>query len=259
MEENTEFKQSLSEHFDKQALRNGEDNSLSEYGSSTNDKFLRSPYMFIEEYISHKDSNNILDYCCGTGIYSIFPAKKGIDVSGIDISQKSIDSARIRAKLNGVESFCHFELADAEKIPFQDKSFDLVLSYGSLSYLNMDVAFSEINRVLSDRGTLIVVDSLGHNPFFNFNRKRNIMNYAPNYYQNLKTIKINEVEFSSKDFFTVEEIKYFDLVSVLGSYIANHFKLKINPYFFIKTDNFLSKIPILRKYFFKAVFIFKKK
>ena len=54
-------------------------------------------------------------------------------------------------------SQCHFEIGDAEKIPFQDKSFDLVLSYGSLSYLKMNVAFSEISRVLRDQGVLIVV------------------------------------------------------------------------------------------------------
>lgn len=258
MKDNTEFKQSLSKHFDKQALKIGEDRSLADYGSSTNDKFLRSPYVFIEEYISQNDFNNTLDYCCGTGIYSIFPAKNGSNVSGLDISEKSIDSARTRAKLNGVESNCHFKIADAEKIPFQDKSFDLVLSYGSLSYLDMNMAFSEISRVLCDQGTLIVVDSLGHNPFFNLNRRRNIMNYAPNYYQNLKTIKIHKIKSSSKEFFKIDQVQYFDLTSVLGSYISNVFKLNLNPNHFIKIDSLLSQIPILRRYFFKGVFIFTK-
>ena len=258
MKENTEFKQSLSEHFDKQALKIGEDKSLAEYGSSTNDSFLRSPYIFIEEYISQNDFNNVLDYCCGTGIYSIFPAKNGSNVTGLDISEKSIDSARTRAKLNGVDSHCNFELADAEKIPFQDESFDLVLSYGSLSYLEMNVAFSEISRVLSDQGILIVVDSLGHNPIFNFNRKRNIMNYAPNYYQNLKTVKINKIKSSSKEFFAIEQDHYFDLMSVFGSYLSNIFKLNLNPNHFVKIDSLLSQIPILKKYFFKGVFIFRK-
>ena len=259
MTEKTKFKQTVSEHFDKQAKQSIHQDALLELGSSSNDRFLQSPYIFVEEYISKNYSKKILDYCCGTGLYSIFPAKQGSNVFGLDISKDSIDLAKLRAKAHDVESFCQFEVGDAENIPFQDNFFNLVLSYGSLSYLDMKKAFKEINRVLCYGGTLIVVDSLGHNPFFNLNRKKNIMNYAPAYYKKLKTLKIKELTRASDDYFTLEEVKYFDLMTVLGSFIARYFQINLNPAIFLKIDSFLSKIPFLNKCCFKAVFILKKK
>lgn len=258
MKDKTEFKKTVSNHFDKQADDSNGPDSLFEFGSSSNDRFLRSPYIYVEEYISKNHFKRILDYCCGTGLYSIFPAKKGSNVFGLDISEKSIDFANLRAKANNVESSCKFDVGDAEETPFEDNYFNLVLSYGSLSYLDMKKAFKEVNRVLCKDGIFVVVDSLGHNPFFNFNRKRNIMNYAPDYYENLKTLKINDLKIASNEYFTIEEVKYFDLMTVLGSFIAKYFQIKLNPYIFVLIDSFLSKIPLLNKYCFKAVFILKK-
>ena len=257
MAENNKFKQTVSKHFDNQAMQSN-DELLGEFGSSVNDKFLRSPYLYVENFLEAHSFNSILDYCCGTGIYSIFPAKKGAKVHGIDISEKSINTAKIRASFFKVNDLCTFEVADAESIPSADASFELVLSYGSFSYLDMNKAFKDIHRVLCDDGILIIVDSLGHNPLFNMNRKRNIMNYAPEYYKQLKTLQVNDVKNSSRDYFTVKEIKYFDLFSVLGSYLSRFLDLNINPNIFIKADFLLSKTPFIGKYFFKAVFILKK-
>ena len=57
-----------------------------------------------------------------------------------------------------------------ECLPFEDNSFDVVASAGSLSYGNPDLVDAEIRRVLRPGGMFLCVDSLNHNPIYRFNR-----------------------------------------------------------------------------------------
>ena len=57
-----------------------------------------------------------------------------------------------------------------ESLPFDDESFDVVLSAGSLSYGNNEIVMNEIYRVVKPGGMFICVDSLNHNPIYRFNR-----------------------------------------------------------------------------------------
>ena len=59
-------------------------------------------YHWLKENCKDK---TILDYGCGNGIHSIFPAKAGAKkVIGIDLSEKSLAVARERAKREGTNS-----------------------------------------------------------------------------------------------------------------------------------------------------------
>ena len=51
-----------------------------------------------------------------------------------------------------------------------DKSFDVVVSAGSLSYGDNQKVCFEIFRVLRDGGSFVCVDSLNHNPIYRVNR-----------------------------------------------------------------------------------------
>ncbi len=79
---------------------------------------------------------------------------------------------------------------------FNDNFFDIILCYGSFSYLDLNKSFQELKRVLKPKGKLILVDSLGYNPLINYNRKRNITNYAPNYVNQLRTITHKDLKIS---------------------------------------------------------------
>ncbi len=60
---------------------------------------------FIEKQIAvHSRSNNfsLLDIACGTGAHLIELGKRGLDVSGFDISPKMIEYARKKAESNGI-------------------------------------------------------------------------------------------------------------------------------------------------------------
>lgn len=72
-----------------------------------------------------------LDLGCGTGMKSIFLAKKGFDVIGIDISETAIDYARGNASNAKVK--VEFITADATDLNFfKNKRFDFILDWANL-------------------------------------------------------------------------------------------------------------------------------
>src|SRR5258708_657293 len=67
---------------------------------------------------------SILDYGCGHGMASVVLARHGAIVTGFDLSAGYVAEAQRRAVANDVEAT--FLQADAERLPFDDASFDAV-------------------------------------------------------------------------------------------------------------------------------------
>jgi ubiquinone/menaquinone biosynthesis C-methylase UbiE len=253
------FKEKITKHFDKQSIEVSKNIGMSDYGSSTMNLYLRSPYEYVEKkYLGNINTKHILDYCCGTGIYSILPALNGAFVEGIDISKKSIDIAKERAKSLQVLNNCSFNQADADHLNFPDNYFDLIVVYGSLSYLDLESSYKELSRVIKSDGELIIIDSLGHNPVFNMNRKRNIRNYAPEETDKLRTIRKKDIVLAKK-YFSEIEVKHFNLFSIFGYIIYEKFSIQININILNYLDELFLRLPIIKWLAFKVVFVCKYK
>ena len=106
--EKKDLKKVVTEHFDKQVLASEEGRLLDIYGSDINSIYLRSPYLHVEKnLLKNLDGKRVLDYCCGSGVYSIYPALKGATVYGVDISQPSIKNCQKKIMLG---SLCQFSV-----------------------------------------------------------------------------------------------------------------------------------------------------
>ena len=186
------------------------------YGLSNSPIALQTPYKYIEDRLL-TDVNNkvILDYCCGVGVFSILPAIRGGFVYGIDISDKSIEVAKARAEFFGVSERTDFKVMDAENLGFDDNTFDIVISYGSLSFLELPKAFFELSRVVKKDGIVIVVDTLGHNPILNLNRRKYIKSGKRQKYHYDNIMTIDRIK-SGYDYFDKLETKYFNLFTLLA-------------------------------------------
>ena len=106
----------------------------------------------------------ILDYGCGDGTFSCLLASQGANVSGIDISSKSIGEARALANRMGMNGSPSFVVCDAHRTPFDSNSFDYVVGNGALHHLDLDRAYIEIARVLKPGGRAFFMEPMYHHP-----------------------------------------------------------------------------------------------
>jgi ubiquinone/menaquinone biosynthesis C-methylase UbiE len=92
----------------------------------------------------------ILDIGCGTGEQSLFLAKRGYHVVGVDISREMLKKANDSAKEGQLKDNPSFVIASAEALPFRDKSFEGLISiFGVFNHIpKAEHAFQETHRVL---------------------------------------------------------------------------------------------------------------
>jgi len=94
-----------------------------------------------------------LDVGCGEGRFCRMLKHHSIDVTGVDPTPELLEAAQARDR-EGV-----YLEAGAERLPFDDKAFDLVVSYLSLIDIpDIDAAIPEMVRVLEPNGTLLIAN-----------------------------------------------------------------------------------------------------
>ena len=124
---------------------------------------------FIEREIGRNKSLKIIDVGCGTGRHSIELAKRGYNVTGVDLSENQIKRAREKAQEAGAA--IDFQTQDARNLPF-DGEFDLaiMLCEGGFSLMETDEMNFEILRnaakALKSKGKFIFTTLNGLFPLF---------------------------------------------------------------------------------------------
>jgi SAM-dependent methyltransferase len=95
----------------------------------------------------------VLDVAAGTGNAAIVAAQRGADVVASDLTPELLDAGRARAQALGVE--LEWATADAEDLPFEDASFDVVLSaIGAMFAPHHERTAAELARVCRPGGTI---------------------------------------------------------------------------------------------------------
>ncbi|MDQ3571984.1 MAG: class I SAM-dependent methyltransferase [Actinomycetota bacterium] len=98
-------------------------------------------------------ADSVLDVACGTGNATIPAALAGARVTGLDLTPKLLEAGKARAAAAGVE--IEWVEGDAEDLPFDDESFDVVLStFGCMFAPDHARAAAELARVLRPGGKL---------------------------------------------------------------------------------------------------------
>jgi SAM-dependent methyltransferase len=126
-----------------------------------------------EEYLDllqWRGDERVLDVGCGRGLFLIGAAKRlttgraiGIDIwQAEDLSGNRPEAPLSNAKIEGVAERVEVQTADARKLPFEDASFDVVLSSAALHNIydagERQTAVREIARVLKVGGRVLIVD-----------------------------------------------------------------------------------------------------
>lgn len=98
------------------------------------------------------EGGSVLDVACGTGDWLEELQRRGARISGVDISTRAVELARLR--LPGAD----IRRSVAESLPFDDGQFDLVTCMGSLEhFLDQPMALQEMRRVATDTGRFLIL------------------------------------------------------------------------------------------------------
>ena len=125
-----------------------------DYNNSSDFIFIESMYDVILDEIQKLDGGKVLDVGCGNANLFKFLSEDNYELFGVDFSENMIDEAK-----NNCGMKASFSVADAEKLPFDSDTFDIVVCNASFHhYTNPDIVLMEMNRVLKDGGRLLIGD-----------------------------------------------------------------------------------------------------
>lgn len=108
-------------------------------------------YLAAKSYVS---GMKVLDVACGEGYGSNLMKTWGAkSVIGVDVSKEALEKANKNFAQEGVEFINH----SAEELPFEDNSFDVVISLETIEHLDHPEKFiQEIKRVVKPDGTILI-------------------------------------------------------------------------------------------------------
>lgn len=128
--------------------------TASDYNNSSDGKFVEPMYDVIVNEIQKLKSGKILDVGCGNGnLFTLLPSGK-YELFGVDFSENMIAEAKKKCGQKAT-----FSVADAEKLPFDSDSFDIIVCNASFHhYVHPDRVLKEMHRVLKDGGEVLIGD-----------------------------------------------------------------------------------------------------
>ncbi|WP_171056280.1 class I SAM-dependent methyltransferase [Paenibacillus sinopodophylli] len=98
-----------------------------------------------------------IDIACGAGRHTFLMASHGIEAVGVDSSTSSIEYAKATAADKQITNVS-FECKLAQELSFPDQTFDVVVVWGLIHYLDLEAQQStlkEAYRILKDGGQLL--------------------------------------------------------------------------------------------------------
>src|SRR6476620_6655857 len=99
----------------------------------------------------------VLDVACGTGNLALPAARLGATVTGVDLAPNLLEQAREIAKLEGLT--VQFDEGDAEKLPYEDGSFDAVITmFGAMFAPRPELTAAELKRVCRPGGLIAMAN-----------------------------------------------------------------------------------------------------
>jgi len=150
----TETDREIARRFDKEFFDGDRKHGYG--GFNYNERFWNPVIPKFVEYWNLTKDSSVLDIGCGKGfmLYDLKMAINDIKVEGVDISNYAINNSKEEVKK-------YLKVADAKKLPYEDNSFDVVISINTIHNLEIDqcaMALREISRV-SKKYSFITVDA----------------------------------------------------------------------------------------------------
>jgi ubiquinone/menaquinone biosynthesis C-methylase UbiE len=127
----------------------------------------KSKYEWIFDHFPKKENLNVLELGCGTGLFWLANRNsivKSWSITLSDYSEGMIETTR--NNLSRLNYTFKYEIVNAEKIPYFDNTFDIILANNMLYHVkNRDEVIKNICRILKDDGVFIA-STMGKDDIF---------------------------------------------------------------------------------------------
>jgi ubiquinone/menaquinone biosynthesis C-methylase UbiE len=214
-------------------------------------EYLSVPYKYYFKLFKKFKKNKLLEIGAGISTNTLRLIKMKFDVCATDLSPLSVEA--MKKKYSKYKNFSS-KVADMEKLPFKNESFDVVCLAGSLSYGDNNKVMMEIYRVLKFGGWLVLVDSLNNNPIYLLNRYINYIKGS----RSMNTLKrmpnLNLIEKYIKKF-GYGKVKFFGSITWTFPLL----KIVLSEKLITKFSNWVDQILKVKKSAFKFVLILNKR
>lgn len=131
-----------------------------------------------------------LDLCCGAGTNPIYLAKKGFEVTAMDVSDGAVKISKKRAEKEKIEM--NLVVGSFLALPFKDNWFDFIFDMGCFHHvktLNRPIFINGINRVLKPESTyFLTCFSFRNGPAWNHFTREQIIDLFRDHF-NIEWIK----------------------------------------------------------------------
>ena len=145
-----------------------------------------------------KEKLKVLDVGAGPGFFSILMSLAGHEVTAVDVSSEMIKNAKENAKVYDVN--VNFVQVNGINLPFEDKSFDYIISRNVLWNLEYPKeALQEWKRLLNDDGYVLYFDANQYLHFFDEEQNKRVNQDMRNMeelfgYKEEKTPQVKDLE-----------------------------------------------------------------
>lgn len=115
-------------------------------------------HKILSDNMENLHGKRVLDLGCGIGRFTEFLQSRGAEVTGVDFCEDML------SLYTGCEKVC----TSVNKLPFEDKSFDVILSVWTLQHLTIKLLIEtvkELDRILVTGGTVYIIEQVSEDGY----------------------------------------------------------------------------------------------
>jgi len=176
------------------------------------------PYIDLKKEVFYMlnlpNNKKILDVACGYGDFLVLLKERGHtgELFGVDLSENFVkESKKSNQDIN-------FSVANAESLPFEDETFDIVLCKHSLYHFDdIPKAIKEMSRVLKKEGKLVItLNSLANGSREKIEKFKDLLAEVLqiNHLDNNKIINLENYHKYFNEFKILKEVKFFGYINL---------------------------------------------
>lgn len=195
------------------------------------------------EWLGDLQGQRVLELGCGPGDYTIMLARRGAQVTALDVAPASLLITSRRAQANGVQQAIQTAWMTAETLAFPAGVFDWVVGFGLLHHADPVRLGPEVRRVLRPGGKALFREPLGANPLLEFTRQY-LPYRAKHRSLNEHPLKYSDIEQVGQHF-RVTRLREFYLFSMISRAVGGEMSF---PGLWALDEYLIGRLPGLRRW-----------